>query len=53
MGFVADHRFVDSVEQMLEDDLAASVAVDLSEYGRKPLWFKLAVRISRLLAPLL
>ena len=53
MGFVADLRFVQSVEKMLEDDLAASVAVDLSEYGRKPLWFKLIVRISRLLAPLL
>jgi cardiolipin synthase A/B len=53
MGFVADHRFVESVEKMLEDDLAASVAIDLSEYGRKPLWFKLAVRVSRLLAPLL
>ena len=53
MGFVADLRFVESVEKMLQNDLAASVAVDLSEYERKPLWFKLAVRISRLLAPLL
>jgi cardiolipin synthase len=53
MGFVADLRFVESVEKMLQDDLAASVAVDLSEYERKPLWFKLAVRVSRLLAPLL
>jgi len=53
MSFVADLRFVESVEKMLENDLAASVAVDLSEYGRKPLWFKLIVRISRLLAPLL
>lgn len=53
MSFVADLRFVESVEKMLEDDLAASVAVDLSEYGRKPVWFKLIVRISRLLAPLL
>jgi cardiolipin synthase len=53
MGFVADLRFVESVEKMLQDDLAASVAVDLSEYSRKPLWFKLAVRVTRLLAPLL
>ncbi|HEY9609592.1 cardiolipin synthase [Allocoleopsis sp.] len=53
MGFVADLRFVESVEKMLQDDLAASIAVDLSEYDRKPLWFKLIVRISRLLAPLL
>lgn len=53
MGFVAAPQFVASVEKMLKDDLAVSVAVDFSEYKRKPLWFKLAVRISRLLMPLL
>ncbi len=53
MGFVADTRFVESVEKMLQDDLAVSVAVDLFEYQRKPFWFKLAVRVSRLLTPLL
>lgn len=53
MGFVAAPQFVESVEKMLKDDLAVSVAVDFSEYYKKPLWFKLAVRISRLLMPLL
>ncbi len=53
MGFVAAPQFVESVEKMLEDDLAVAVAVDFSEYYKKPLWFKLAVRISRLLMPLL
>ncbi|MBD2164087.1 cardiolipin synthase [Calothrix membranacea FACHB-236] len=53
MGFVAATQFVASVEKMLKDDLAVSVAVDFSDYKRKPLWFKLAVRISRLLMPLL
>jgi cardiolipin synthase A/B len=53
MGFVADPGFVEGVEKMLQADLAASVAIDLSEYDRKPLWFKLAVRVSRLLTPLL
>ncbi|OUL26409.1 cardiolipin synthase [Nostoc sp. T09] len=53
MGFVAAPQFVESVEKMLEEDLAVSVAVDFSEYYKKPLWFKLAVRISRLLMPLL
>lgn len=53
MGFVAAPQFVASVEKMLKDDLAVSVAVDFSDYKRKPLWFKLAVRISRLLMPLL
>lgn len=53
MGFIADLRFVESVEKMLQDDLAGSRAIDLSEYDRKPFWFKLAVRVSRLLSPLL
>ncbi|MBW4562844.1 MAG: cardiolipin synthase [Mojavia pulchra JT2-VF2] len=53
MGFVAAPQFVESVEKMLEDDLAVSIAVDFAEYQRKPLWFKLAVRVSRLLMPLL
>ncbi|MBP5973239.1 cardiolipin synthase [Brasilonema sp. CT11] len=53
MGFVADSHFVESVDKMLQDDLAASVYVDLSEYHKKPFWFKLAVKVSRLLTPLL
>ncbi|MBH8574341.1 cardiolipin synthase [Nostocaceae cyanobacterium CENA369] len=53
MCFIAESRFIQSVEKMLQVDLAASVAVDLSEYDRKPFWFKLAVRVSRLLTPLL
>jgi cardiolipin synthase len=53
MGFVAEARFVESVEKMLRNDLSASVSVSLSEYDRKSFWFKLAVRVSRLLTPLL
>lgn len=53
MAFIAESGFVQSVEKMLKADLAACIAVDLSEYHRKPLWFKLAVRVSRLLTPLL
>jgi cardiolipin synthase A/B len=53
MGFVAAPTFVESVEKMLKDDLAVAVAVNFSEYQKRPLWFKLAVRISRLLMPLL
>ncbi len=45
--------FINSVEQMLTDDLAASRLVDLSKYEQKPFWFKLATRISRLFAPIL
>ncbi|MBD2592964.1 cardiolipin synthase [Nostoc spongiaeforme FACHB-130] len=53
MSFIINTQFVNSVEKMLKTDLAASVTVDFAEYEQKPLWFKLAVRISRLLTPLL
>lgn len=53
MGFIANSQFAKRVEEMLQADLAASVIVDFAEYERKPLWFSLAVRISRLLTPLL
>ncbi|BCL34991.1 cardiolipin synthase [Nostoc sp. MS1] len=53
MAFIANSQFAKSVEEMLQADLAASVSVDFSEYDRKPLWFNLVVRTSRLLAPLL
>ncbi|MBD2251840.1 cardiolipin synthase [Nostoc parmelioides] len=53
MGFVADSQFVKSVEEMLQADLAAAVAVNFSDYEKKSFWFKLAVRISSLLKPLL
>ncbi|MEL6816559.1 MAG: phospholipase D-like domain-containing protein, partial [Cyanobacteria bacterium J06598_3] len=45
--------FIGDVETMLERDLATSRQVDLLTYQNKPLWFKLAARVSRLLAPIL
>lgn len=45
--------FIESVEQMLEKDFELSRLVDYSEYNKKPIWFRLAVRIMRLLAPIL
>lgn len=53
MGFIASRDFVKKVEKMLKDDLAVCVAVNFSEYDKKPLWFKLAVKIARLLTPIL
>jgi cardiolipin synthase len=44
---------VESVEQMLLDDLNASRLIDLKEYRQKPFWFKLSAEVSRLLAPIL
>ncbi len=53
MGFIIHPPFIQSVETMLRDDLAASIAVNLEDYKRKPLWFRLVVKAARLLAPVL
>ncbi|NCJ05531.1 cardiolipin synthase [Synechococcales cyanobacterium C] len=50
--FVLDVSFISQVEIMFENDWTAAVQVDLSEYVRRPFWFRLAVRVARLLAPL-
>ncbi|MGB3299700.1 MAG: cardiolipin synthase [Phormidesmis sp.] len=48
-----ESNFIKSVEQMLLNDLDASRLVDYSKYKQKPFWFKLAARVSRLMAPVL
>lgn len=53
MGFITHPTFIQSVETMLQNDLAASIAVNLDDYRRKPFWFRLVVRAARLLAPIL
>lgn len=45
--------FIRSVERMLTRDIEASRLVDFVEYEKKPLWFRLASRVTRLLAPIL
>jgi cardiolipin synthase len=53
MAFSIDRRFIESVETMLQEDLNASVAINLNKDWKKPFWFKLAARVSRLLEPIL
>ncbi|MEM8828391.1 MAG: cardiolipin synthase [Cyanobacteria bacterium P01_G01_bin.19] len=53
MTFAIDGEFVRDVEGMLQKDLSLSSLVDFNSYRHKPLWFKLAARVSRLLAPIL
>jgi len=48
---VADTRFASQMEAMMEADFARSLRVDLTEYRRRPWWFKAAVRLARLLSP--
>lgn len=51
-AMVADSTFVEEVEQMLQDDFAASRKVGPNEYSDRPFWFRLAVRLARLTAPI-
>ena len=53
MTFAIEKKFIHSVETMLQKDLSFSVLVNLSSYQKKPFWFKLTARVSRLLAPIL
>ncbi|MEL7011424.1 MAG: phospholipase D-like domain-containing protein, partial [Cyanobacteria bacterium J06588_4] len=53
MTFAIDREFLRSVEAMLQKDICSSHLVDLNAYRQKNLWFKLAARVSRLLAPIL
>jgi cardiolipin synthase len=50
---VADQDFALAVESMLEDDFSKSRLMERDEYEQKSFWFKLAVRSSRLTAPVL
>lgn len=52
-AFIVHSRFVRQVEKMLHTDFEASSLVHGSEYHEKPFWFKLAVRVARLLSPIL
>ncbi|NEQ42403.1 MAG: cardiolipin synthase [Leptolyngbya sp. SIOISBB] len=52
MAFVLKGQLLSQVETMLLTDLQNSDLVDLDEYPRRPLKFRLAVRAARLMAPL-
>jgi len=50
-GFVADSAFAVGVEKMFLDDFARSRKMVPSDYEGRSFWFKLAVRLARLTAP--
>lgn len=52
-AIVVEQEFAASVESMFENDFEDSRLMKKNEYEEKSFWFKLAVRISRLTAPLL
>ncbi len=49
---VADDAFAAQVQEMFEADFARSRRMDPGEYDRKPWWFRLAVRLADLTAPI-
>ena len=49
---IYDRTFAAEVEQMLLQDLERSVEMQPGDYENKPYWFRLAVRASRLTAPI-
>ena len=53
MIFAIDREFIYKIEMMLQKDLSLSALIDLNCYQKQPVWFKLAARVSRLLAPIL
>jgi cardiolipin synthase len=52
MAVVADSAFATEVEQMLLDDFESSVEMQPGDYENRSFWFKLAVRLARLTAPI-
>jgi len=50
---LADEDFASEAEKMFLDDFALSREVQPGDYSDRSFWFKLAVRLSRLTAPVL
>ncbi|MFW2438164.1 MAG: cardiolipin synthase [Arenicellales bacterium] len=52
-ALIADISFCRQVEKMFENSFASCRQMQGGDYNNKPFWFKLAVRISRLMSPVL
>jgi len=50
-AMIADEGFAAQIERMFESDFARSRLMDPGEADRKPWWFRFAVRVARLAAP--
>lgn len=48
----ADRSFAATVHRMLEEDFAKCRAATAEEMNSKPIWFRFAVRLARLMAPI-
>ena len=52
-SLIGDRAFTSQVEQMFNDGFASSRLMQADDYVSKPLWFKFAVRVCRLMSPVL
>jgi len=52
-SLIIDKDFAKEMEAMFEEDFAHSVPIDPDEFDKKPFWWRLAVNLSRLAAPVL
>lgn len=52
-ALILDADFARQVEAMLEADFQQATRMEAESYARKPFYFKVAVRLSRLMSPLL
>lgn len=50
---IDSQAFSKQVEQMFNEGFASSKQMQVGDYDRKPLWFKFAVKVSRLMSPVL
>ena len=50
---IVDRDFATRMETMFEDDFAHAEPIDPEEFERKPFWWRFAVRLSHLAAPVL
>jgi cardiolipin synthase len=49
---VDDRSFASQVEEMLDRDFAKSTLAEPEDLANRSFWFRLAVRVARLMAPL-
>jgi cardiolipin synthase len=52
-ALIADEDFASQMEAMFERDFEHSVLIDQDIMNKKPVWWRLGVKLSRLAAPVL
>jgi len=52
-SLIGDEKFASQMEQMFNDGFANSRKMQTDDYTSKPFWFKVAVRVCRLMSPVL